>query len=37
MPLEMHCSARLRADMAKEQGHFDAMLDHLAKVCTHNS
>jgi len=37
MPLEAHCSARLRADMAKEPGHFDTLLDHLQKVCTHGS
>ena len=37
MPLEAHCSGRLHADMAKELGHFDTLLDHLQTVCTHGS
>ena len=37
MPLDAHCSARLRKDMAKEKGHFDALLDQLDTLCKKNS
>ena len=37
MPLDAHCSARLRMDMAKEKGHFDALLDYLETVCKKTS
>ncbi|MAF06397.1 MAG: hypothetical protein CL389_00905 [Acidiferrobacteraceae bacterium] len=37
MPLDAHCSTRLRADMAKEKGHFDALLDHLDSICKNDS
>ena len=33
MPLEAHCNARLRDDMAREEGHFDALLGHLESLC----
>ena len=37
MPLDAHCSERLRMDMAKEKGHFDALLDYLETVCKKTS
>jgi len=37
MPLDAHCSARLRADMAKEKGHFDALLGQLDTLCKKTS
>ena len=37
MPLDAHCSARLRGDMAKEKGHFDALLDQLDTLCKKTS
>ena len=33
MPLAAHCNTRLRDDMAREQGHFDALLNHLERLC----
>ena len=37
MPLQAHCSQRLREDMAKIPGHFDELLKHLKTICDNNS
>ncbi len=37
MPLDAHCSERLRIDMAKEKGRFDVLLDYLENVCQQTS
>jgi len=33
MPLHAHCSQRLRADMAKEKGHYIKLLTNLEQQC----
>lgn len=37
MPLSVHCSQRLREDMAKIPGHFDELLVHLETACNSSS
>ncbi len=37
MPLQAHCSQRLREDMTKFPGHFDELLKHLKTICDNNS
>ncbi len=37
MPLAAHCNQRLRVDMTKERGHFDALLAHLQTLCAGSS
>ncbi len=37
MPLSVHCSQRLRGDMAKIPGHFDELLAHLETACNSSS
>ena len=33
MPIDAHCSKRLRSAMAREQGHFEEILAHLEGLC----
>jgi hypothetical protein len=37
MPLSVHCSHRLREDMAQIPGHFDELLVHLETICESSS